>query len=105
MLDRYFDEPGERRIVVQPAISQFGPVEFGVLVLQQKVQKRVFRIRCLNDHRTWFVLPAGATAYLRDELIRAFIRAEIGEVDHPVCIENTDQAYMVEVKSLGYHLC
>src|SRR5512138_3096116 len=63
------------------------------------------RIKALYDHFALLSLPPCPAAYLFHQLVAALMGSEIGEIEHIVGVQDTDQADIIKIKSFGDHLC
>ena len=79
-------------------------VEALIVGMHYVVNHLMVRVVGLNKDTSASTMPACATAHLCHLLEGTLERTEIGEVDEIVGIDYSDDAYILEIKSLGHHL-
>ena len=75
-----------------------------IIISDDLMNNRMLDTFGLQYYSSPLVLTSGTSRYLRHQLESAFIRTEIGIIQHGIRIQYSNDAYMVEVQSFGYHL-
>ena len=104
MLDVDVDDACEGRVTKFFAFGEFVLIKALVVVVHDEANDGMLRIGGLDEHLALLVRASGASGHLLHHVEGAFARAEVGETDHGVGIENAHDAHRIEVKSLGHHL-
>ena len=101
-------EPRERRILGVAALGELLLPErqFALVLLRRRhrLDGGVFRRAGLHQHLARHLAAARPPRDLRQQLVGAFGRSEVGQVQRHVGIEHADQRDVGEVESLGDHL-
>ena len=105
MLEVDINQPIVRRIAEKLTLGQLVEVELLVIVPHHLMDDRQIGRLGLEDNQPLLVLPTGTTGHLSHELIGAFVATEVGIVQHGIGIENAHHADILEVQTLGNHLC
>ena len=75
-----------------------------IIIGDDLVNNRVLDTFGLQHHSSALVLTSGTSRDLRHQLESTLVRTEVGIVQHGIRIQYSNDTYMVEVQSLGYHL-
>lgn len=104
MAEINIDEAVERWVVEEFAFFHLGAEHLPKVALGDLADDVSIGRAGLEDDKPWGVVATGTTSDLAEGLESAFVGAEVGEVEHGVCIEDADDGYVVEVEAFGDHL-
>jgi len=98
------DHPGEGWVVELAAVGNLLLIKRSVVMLQRCLNGIVLRVKGLDDDPATQYTPPGSTSHLGKKLEAPFCSAKIGQVKTGIGTDHTDQCYLRQIKSLGYHL-
>ena len=79
-------------------------VESSIIIVNHLRDNRQFRRFRLQNHQSSLALSASPSTHLRHHHKGMFVGPEVRIIEHRVGIENTHNAHLVKIQSLGNHL-
>ena len=99
------DEAAEGGIAKGEALVAEVVVEAGIVVVDDLTDEWQAGLARLQYNEAATTTTAGTSADLRHHHEGVLVGAEVGQVDHPVGVEDADDADAVEIEALANHLC
>src|SRR5688572_2356480 len=104
MAESDLNDPAEGWIEKLFTAFYFRIVKSNEIMLLHILQYWMCKVTHLNEYFSATVFSAGTSAYLLHQLESTFIDPEISKTQKTVSIHDTNEIYMLEIKSFNYHL-